>query len=175
MALLGIDLLRMHNNKAVFAQYKQHQAGFYEILHDKQGEEKTKDADAAGSLIIKAAADGSVTAERKPPSSLDYLELYNLSRKDLRSVAAILATLLMVQRWQMLFPANAKDKLKVTGLEVSCWPGTGIILCGTEIIWSTELHFYYVVHTLHISGTVLSVGRYIAQAPTPSACNSIRW
>jgi hypothetical protein len=120
MVLLGVDLLRMHNNKAVFAQYKLHQAGFFEILGPDTSDAGAEAA-ARDSLTIKAAADGRVTAERKPPSGLDYSELYMLSQRDLRGVAAILATLLMVQRWQTLFPEEENVAVKVTAAEVSFW------------------------------------------------------
>jgi hypothetical protein len=114
MVLLGIDLLRMHNNKAVFENYKQHQAGFFEILKPSD-----RTAAAGGSLNIKAADDGSVAAERKPPGTLDYPELYNLSAEDLNSIAAILATLLMVQRWQVLNPTGHKYALAQKPVSIS--------------------------------------------------------
>lgn len=109
MALLGIDLLRMHNNKAVFGNYKQHQAGFFEILKPDDGAA----AAAGGSLTIKAAADGSVAVEHKPPGKLDYAELYNLSG-ELHSVAAILATMLVMQRWQKLLPTEDRHAVRAT-------------------------------------------------------------
>jgi hypothetical protein len=113
MVLLGIDLLCMHNNKAVFGQYKQHQAGFFEILKPSNGT-----AAAGGSLTIKAADDGSVAAERKPPGMLDNPELYNLSAEDLNIIAAILATLLMVRRRQVLNP-RYKYALAQTSVSIS--------------------------------------------------------
>ncbi|WIA20534.1 hypothetical protein OEZ85_004929 [Tetradesmus obliquus] len=167
MTLLGIDLLRMHNNKAVFGDHKQHQAGFFQILRDREpdeqqqqqqqqqqeqdqagaseimpdtpdtlqgvqlaafdtaqrdtgsrehghlidaGAESESDASCssrssssgqrgAGSLTIKAAADGTVTAARKP-DELEYAELHDLSAEDLDSIAAIVATLLLLQMVQ---------------------------------------------------------------------------
>jgi hypothetical protein len=60
MVLLSIDLLRMHNNKAVFADFKKNQAGFYEILKDlpaagNSGSAAT--AAAAAAAAFPAAAD----------------------------------------------------------------------------------------------------------------------
>jgi hypothetical protein len=111
----------MHNNKAVFGQYKQHQAGFFEILKpsDNAAAPGTAAATAAapgaaglqrrpagGTLSIKADDSGNVAAERKPPAQLDYPELYNLSVEDMHNVAAILATVLMMRKWKLQLTAS---------------------------------------------------------------------
>lgn len=115
MALLGTDLLRMHNNKAVFRDYKQHQAGFFEILGDPEPAE----AADGGSLTIRAADDSTVTAQRRPPSELVCADLYNLSEQELHSIAAILATLLMMQRWQKQLPKAERKEVTAEQVQKS--------------------------------------------------------
>jgi hypothetical protein len=57
-------------------------------------------ASSAVPLTLKAAANGSVTVARKAAEKLEYPDLHNLSAEDLHSIAAIVATVLLVQRVQ---------------------------------------------------------------------------
>lgn len=126
MALLGLDLLRMHNNKAVFADYKQHCAGFFDILGDVKlpaaagsdgsssggvGSGNASSASSSQHSVVAAACSSTARLEtdaaRKPSDELDYPELHSLSVEDQHSSAAIVATLLLV-RWMR---ANSEGEL----------------------------------------------------------------
>jgi hypothetical protein len=131
MVLLGLDLLRMHNNKAVFAQYQQHQAGFFEILRPSNGA-AARAAAAGGSLTITTAYDGSVAGEffeRRPPGALAYPELYNLSEEDLHSVAGILATVLLMERLQMQCPTENARPVPKQKVRISLVAGGAPLMC----------------------------------------------
>lgn len=83
--LQAVDLLRIHNNKPYFKDFKAH-AGFLDILGCKE------DAGAAAAAAAPAA-------EGPADIAPQYLELYDLHDRDLYNLAALMATLLL--HWRM--------------------------------------------------------------------------
>lgn len=100
MVLLGVDLLRMHNNKPYF-KGTQCRAGFLEILSptEQQQQQQKQGQEDAGSV------------------HLEFIELHDLSDKDLYSLAALMATLLLHWRmWQEgALPPEVQHGVPVAG------------------------------------------------------------
>lgn len=101
VVLLAVDLLRMHNNKPYFKDTKC-EAGFFKILDKSVAPEVAREPANLSEEFLEHTASVrksvDVLADKASDAPIEFTDLHDASDRDLYTLAALLATLLLKHR-----------------------------------------------------------------------------